>query len=687
MELFKIFGTIAVDNQAANNAIDETTDKASSIGSAFQKIGGVAVKAGKVIAAGIGAAATGISVVAKQALDSYADYEQLIGGTELLFGEAYEFIADRAKNAFMDVQMSQNDYLQQVNGFATGLKTALDGDTQAAAELADKIITAEADIVAATGNSQEAVQNAFNGIMKSNFTMLDNLQIGITPTKEGFQEVIDKVNEWNAANGEATQYQIDNLADCQAALVDYVEMQGLAGYAANEAAGTISGSLAMTKAAWQNLLTGFADDSADIGTLVSNLVTSGTTALNNILPRISKIFGGISTFIAQAMPVIAAELPVMLEELLPGLVEGAVGLVNGLLIALPDIMAILLEQLPFIVTQISQGLIQAFPALLETVKLLFGQIWDWIAVELLGTEADFESSFAKIQELFTFLWDVLQGVWETLGQPIWNAIQGCVSVVKEVFAEYMPEIQGFVSSAFGDIQNFWEQNLKPCFDAIGNFIETVLAPIFQVVFEARIRGFVETAFNYIKDIWEGTLKPVFTGITDFLTGVFTLDFEKAWQGIESIFKGIMNGIITGAETMVNSVINGINGFIEAINDISVVEAIAEALGLDDGIPTIPTLSLPRLAKGGVLEKGQLGFLEGSGAEAVVPLENNRKWISAVAQDMDAAVGGSGSRELREMKEAFADFVEALPDMLVDAFASVKLDVNNREFARLVKAVN
>ena len=146
-------------------------------------------------------------------------------------------MAEKARNAYETVQMSQNDYLQQVNGFATGLKTALGGNVQAAAELADKVITAEADVVAATGNTQEAVQNAFNGIMKSNFTMLDNLQLGIAPTKEGFQQLIDKVNEWNAENGEATAYTIDNLADCQAALVDYIEMQGLAGYAANEAAG------------------------------------------------------------------------------------------------------------------------------------------------------------------------------------------------------------------------------------------------------------------------------------------------------------------------------------------------------------------------------------------------------------------------------------------------------------------
>ena len=136
-----------------------------------------------------------------------------------MFGDAFETVMENAKNAYKTVQMSQNEYLQQVNGFATGLKTAFGGNEQAAAELAHKIVKAEADIIAATGNTAENVQNAFNGIMKSNFTMLDNLQIGITPTKEGFQEVIDKVNEWNEANGRATNYQMGNLADMQSALV------------------------------------------------------------------------------------------------------------------------------------------------------------------------------------------------------------------------------------------------------------------------------------------------------------------------------------------------------------------------------------------------------------------------------------------------------------------------------------
>lgn len=290
MNVFQLWGQIAIDNDQANSAIDGTTKKASTFGEVLK-----ANLTSEAIIAGVKKLASAVTEIGKAAYESYAEYEQLAGGAELMFGDAYNAVAQNAKKAYKTVQMSQNEYLTQVNGLATGLKTALGGNAQAAAELADKVITAEADVVAATGNSQEAVQNAFNGVMKSNYTMLDNLQLGITPTKEGFQQLIDKVNEWNEANGNATNYTIDNLADAQSALVDYIEMQGLAGYAANEAADTIQGSTAAMKAAWSNLATGMADEEADMEQLTQDFVDSVGTAARNILPRVQQILTGVGT--------------------------------------------------------------------------------------------------------------------------------------------------------------------------------------------------------------------------------------------------------------------------------------------------------------------------------------------------------------------------------------------------------
>lgn len=296
MTVFELFGKLSLDSSDYDNKINKAKNETSTFAEVLK-----ANLTSEAIIAGVKKVASVVAEIGKASYEGYAEYEQLAGGAELMFGDAYEYVSQKAKNAYKTVQLSQNDYLQQVNGLATGLKTAMGGNAQAAAELADKVVTAEADVVAATGNSQDAVQNAFNGIMKSNYSMLDNLQLGIKPTKEGMQEVIDTVNQWKQANGEAADYTIDNLADCQAALVDYIEMQGMSGYAAREALTTIEGSTASMKAAWENLATGMADENADMEELVHNFVNSVFTAGNNIVPRVKQIVAGVGSATAETI--------------------------------------------------------------------------------------------------------------------------------------------------------------------------------------------------------------------------------------------------------------------------------------------------------------------------------------------------------------------------------------------------
>lgn len=254
-----------------------------------------------------------------------------------MFGDAYDFVTEKAENAYKTVQMSQNEYLTQVNGFATGLKTALGGNEQAAAELADQIIQAEADIVAATGNTQEAVQNAFNGIMRSNFTMLDNLQLGITPTKEGFEELINQVNAWNETQGKSTNYVIGNLADMQSALVDYVEMQGMAGYASMEAADTIQGSISSLRGAWENFLTSLSDPDADVGEKIDALADSAFAVFDNLAPKILQIVPRVAEGLNRLIKSVSPYVADAVKNLLPALIEGVTALFQGLFDAVQNL--------------------------------------------------------------------------------------------------------------------------------------------------------------------------------------------------------------------------------------------------------------------------------------------------------------------------------------------------------------
>ena len=468
MNLMDLFIKITADTSEVDKSIGDTKKKALSFGDVLK-----ANIAGQAIVAGVKAVAGAVKNIGEAAIQSYAEYEQLVGGAKLMFGDAYDFVAEKAKNAYSTVQMSQNDYLQQVNGFATGLKTALGGNEQAAAELADKIINAEADVVAATGNSQEAVQNAFNGIMKSNYTMLDNLQIGITPTKEGFQEVIDKVNEWNAANGEATNYVIDNLADAQSALVDYIEMQGLQGYAANEAASTIQGSLASMKSAWKNLLTGVADDNANFEVLVSSFVDSLVGVGENIIPRINIVIQGLTQLITQASQTI---IPLAVETLLqnlPSIVAAGMdlimALVNGILDNIDLLIDCTLELIDVVVNKLIENLPKLIDGgirliialgigLIEAIPQLVGKIPEIITAIIKG----FASGASRILDIGK---NIVEGVWQGiknaakwLKDKIFGFFDGIIGGVKDFLGIHSP------SKVFAGIGGFMAEGLGEGFD-------------------------------------------------------------------------------------------------------------------------------------------------------------------------------------------------------------------------------
>lgn len=462
MNLMDLFVKISVDDQASGQV--------ETIGSKLK--GGLATAA-KVGAAAVAAAGTAIVAVGKQAIEQYAEYEQLVGGAELMFGDAYDFVAEKAKNAYSTVQMSQNDYLRQVNGFATGLKTALGGNAQAAAELADKIVNAEADVVAATGASQEMVQNAFNGIMRSNYVMLDNLQLGITPTKEGFQEVIDKVNEWNAANGRATNYVIDNLADAQSALVDYIEMQGLQGYAASEAADTIQGSLASMKSAWKNLLTGVADDNADFEGLVNNFVDSIVVAGENIIPRINTVIQGLTQLITQASQNI---IPLAVETILqnlPSIVAAGMDMVMAIVNGILDNIDLLIDCTLDLIDVVVDKLIENLPKLIEggiklTLALASGiikaipQLVAKLPQLIVSVIRGLNDGFRRIDEIGK---NIVIGIWNgiaKMGDWLWDQVSsffsGIVNGVKKLLGIASP------SKVFAGIGGFMAEGLGEGFD-------------------------------------------------------------------------------------------------------------------------------------------------------------------------------------------------------------------------------
>ena len=316
-----IRSVLAPEVAAAGKAAD------GQLSGAFQGIGGkitgalkTAAKVGGVAIAGAGTAAVGL---AKQAVSGFADYEQLAGGVEKLFGKSASIISKNAAEAYKTSGLSANQYMEQATSFSASLINSLGGDQKKAAEITDVAMRAMSDNVNVFGSNAEDVQNAIQGFSKQNYTMLDNLKLGYGGTKEEMQRLIDDANAWGAANGKASDLSIDSFADVITA-IDYIQQkQGIAGTTAKEASTTISGSLGMLSTAWSNLVTGFARDDVDMGELIQNVVSSATSVFENVLPVAEKALQGVADFVTQIAPVIAEKLPGIVQTVLPALIQSA----------------------------------------------------------------------------------------------------------------------------------------------------------------------------------------------------------------------------------------------------------------------------------------------------------------------------------------------------------------------------
>lgn len=291
MDVFQLWGKIAIDNAQANSAIDGTTKKATTFGEVLK-----ANLASEAIISGVKKLASVVTEIGKAAYESYAENEQLVGGIKKLYGDAYQTVVDNGNKAWKTAGMSANQYFNNVTGFSASLLTSLNGDAEEAARVAEMIMTDIADNANTFGKyTAEELANVYQNIAKGQYQTMDNLMLGFAGTKEGLQELIDTANDYKAANGEMADLSIDNFADIAEAIHIVQDEMGIAGTTAAEAEGTIEGSTNAMKAAWSNLATGMADETADMEQLTQDFVDSVGVAAKNILPRVQQILTGVGT--------------------------------------------------------------------------------------------------------------------------------------------------------------------------------------------------------------------------------------------------------------------------------------------------------------------------------------------------------------------------------------------------------
>lgn len=519
--------------------------EAGSAGDSAGKTAGTSLGASmkKVIAAaGIGTAVVGAF---KSAISEGAGLQQSLGGIETLFKDSADKVIANANKAYMTAGLSANEYMESVTSFSASLLQGLAGDTNKAADVADMALTDMSDNANKMGTSMELIQNAYQGFAKQNYTMLDNLKLGYGGTKTEMERLLA-----DASKLSGVKYDIGNLGDVYEAIHVIQEEMGITGTTAKEAASTFSGSFASMKAAASNLLGSLALGE-DIKPAMNALISStGTFLFDNLFP--------------------------MVGDILTSLVEYIVDTVVN-----TDWNAVIMQTLTNI-----KGILQS-----GITTHLGADTWQIMN----------DSATASFQGL----WEVCDTVWTSIGQPLWEGIQFAIGEVQKIFAEYMPQIREFVRSAMTDIKASWESHLKPCLEAIGNFLKTVLKPAFEFVFDAIIRPLIDNAFKFIVSIWHNTLKPVFDGICDFLTGVFTGDWKKAFQGILDIVTGIFKGIKETINSYMNLAKDVVKNAIDKIKELFNFEwklpdlklphfTIEGAFSLNP--PSVPTLGIEWYAK-------------------------------------------------------------------------------------------
>ena len=328
---------------------------------------------------------------------------------------------------------------------------------------------------------------------------------------------------------------------------------------------------------------------------------------------IANSFGDIIQPIIDNLPAIILSITNALLENLPALIEGCVNLIVALVGAMPQIIMALIQCIPQIIVSIVEALFTAMPILLEGIGTIFGGAWNVIVSIFSGAGAFFGNLFSGIINIVSPIFSGLG----TIASTIWNGIQSIFSVAigffSTIFSGVVSTVSGIFSTIVNIASNIWG-GIKSVFSGVVSFFSGIFSgavSIIQSVF-GRIVGF-------------------FSGIWSSITGIFSRVGEVVGKAITGVVGKAVNGVLSTACRIINGFISAINFAIGVINAIPGVS-----------ISKLSKLNVPQMERGGVLKKGQVGLLEGNGAEAVVPLEKNTGWLTRIADMLDARMAGRGA---------------------------------------------
>lgn len=521
--------------------------------SALSSIGGAAVTAGKLAVAGLGAVTGAVTAVGGAALNAYADYEQLSGGVETLFGSSASTLKGYADEAYRTAGMSANQYMTQATSFAASLVQSVGGDTAKAAEYANMAMIDMSDNVNKMGSDMQSVQDAYQGFAKQNFTMLDNLKLGYGGTKEEMQRLIADANKLRAEQGKTADLTIDSYADIVEAIHTVQEEMGITGTTAKEASTTISGSIGMAKAAWTNFLTGLGRDDVDFSQLTNQLLESIGAVAKNVAPRVAIIGKSIIQAFPSVLSGLGSVLAPIVSEALSTAWNIAVQALAGLGIKLPTVDS------------------SQFMAAFQQVASFVGAAIDGIKGAVSTLASAFAPAFAAMQAAFAPIIaqvsSALLPALSVLGAALGNLAAAVLPVISAAIQAMAPVIATAIGAVVS-LASTISTGLAPVINSIASLIQAVL-PVIQQLFTqwgASIQAVVSAAFTFVESVVTSAMN-VINAVIGTVLALIKGDWEGVWNGVLNILQAVWDGMIATVQSciqLVSSTIDSALSFIKGV---------------------------------------------------------------------------------------------------------------------------
>lgn len=528
--------------------------------------------------------AIGAAVVkgVSSAVSEGAGLEQAIGGIETLFKDSADKVIQNANNAFATSGLSAREYMENVTSFSASLLQSLSGDTKRAAEIADMALVDMSDNANKMGTDMAAIQNAYQGFAKQNYTMLDNLKLGYGGTKQEMQRLLKDAQELSGV-----RYDISNLSDVYSAIHEIQKELGITGTTAEEAMSTVSGSFNMLKSSIKNVLGGLTGE-INLTQALEGLGASFSAFFNdNLIPMIKEVFANFPKIIEQlfsegfiqGISETVANIGSLVGDIATAIIEGladllilapVIGLafVKGLIEALPDILNSLssmfqslaqnlpemakffVKEMPKLMGEIVLALIDCIPQILVAVA----EIGVAIVEALVRTIAE---GLMELPAVFAELGSMFAPLGEQISSGLTNAMQNIGSAISPVISEIDTMFGGLGTSL---AEMF--QSMAGTAQSAANLIATAFSPLVQ-----SIGSIFAEAIEAMKSQFAG-IESFFADVVRKIAGAFESVIEQFRQLGLRIVQALKEGITSAWNNLVNAIKQRIQQITELFNGLT-----------------------------------------------------------------------------------------------------------------------